>query len=120
MSEEDRHHWDARYTELGVAPADHAIPPPVFAPFEDLFPTKGLALELACGRGRIALWLASRGMEVYGVDVSSVAIDLARGLVSDSGFADRCCFDVVDLVDEAGDFFETCVHSGSQAFGAGE
>ncbi len=99
VSEEDRHNWDARYTELGVAPADHAIPPPVFAPFEDLFPTKGLALELACGRGRGAHWLASRGMEVYGVDASSVAIDLARQLVSRSGCADRCRFDVVDLDD---------------------
>lgn len=38
-------------------------------------------------------------MEVYGVDVSSVAIDLARELVSRSGFADRCRFDVVDLDD---------------------
>ncbi len=85
MSEKDRRHWDARYTELGMAPIGHAIPPPVFAPFEDLFPTKGLALELACGRGRCALWLASRGMEVYGVDASSVAIDLARELVSAVG-----------------------------------
>lgn len=99
MSDEDRRHWDPRYTELGTAPADDAIPPPVFAPFEDLFPTKGLALELACGRGRCAHWLASRGMEVYGVDVSSIAIDLARELTSRSGCADRCRFEVVDLDD---------------------
>ncbi len=97
MSDEDRRHWDARYTEGVIAPVGHAIPPPVFASFEHLFPTRGLALELACGRARGALWLASRGMEVYGVDVSSVAIDLARDLVSRSGFANRCRFDVVDL-----------------------
>ncbi len=97
MSDEDRSHWDDRYTEGGIAPVGHAIPPPVFASFEHLFPTGGLALELACGRGRGALWLASRGMEVYGVDVSPVAIDLARELVSRSGFADRCRFGVVDL-----------------------
>ena len=99
VSEEDGHHWDARYSELGMASADPAAPPPVFAPFEELFPTEGLALDLACGRGRGAYWLASRGMEVYGVDVSSVAIDLARKLVSRSGCADRCRFDVVDLDD---------------------
>jgi SAM-dependent methyltransferase len=36
-------------------------------------------------------------MEVHGVDVSRVAIDLARKLVSRSGFGDRCRFEVVDL-----------------------
>ncbi len=97
MSEEDRRHWDARYNEGGPAPVGPDLPPPVFARFEDLFPTGGLALDVACGRGRGALWLASRGMEIYGVDVSPVAIDLARELVSSSEFADRCRFDVVDL-----------------------
>lgn len=97
MSGEDRDHWDARYTDLGMAPADAAIAPPVFASFEALFPTRGRALELACGRGRGAIWLASRGMQVHGVDVSSVAIDLARQLALRSGYADRCSFDVVDL-----------------------
>ena len=33
---------------------------------------------LACGAGRNALFLASRGFEVDAVDISSVAIDLAR------------------------------------------
>jgi SAM-dependent methyltransferase len=36
-------------------------------------------------------------MEIHGVDVSPVAIDLARRLAVDSGVADRCRFDVVDL-----------------------
>lgn len=97
MTDDDRRHWDARYTEKGLAPDGPAIAPPVFAPFEELFPTEGSALELACGRGRAALWLASRGMEVYGVDVSPVAIELARELASRSGFADRCRFEVFDL-----------------------
>lgn len=43
------------------------------------------------------MWLATRGMEVWGVDVSPVAIDLAHELTSLSGVADRCRFDVVDL-----------------------
>ncbi len=97
MSDEDRRHWDARFSEGGMAPLGPAIAPPVFASSEDLFPTEGLALELACGRGRGALWLASRGMDVFGVDVSPVAIDLARELSSRSGFAERCRFAVVDL-----------------------
>jgi len=43
------------------------------------------------------MWLAIRGMHVWGVDVSPVAIDLAHELTSLSGVADRCRFDVVDL-----------------------
>ena len=98
MSEDDRRHWDPRYATLGLASAGgHA--PPVFTPFEHHFPTEGRALELACGRGRQAVWLASRGMDVRGVDVSPVAIDLAQELAALSGVADRCRFEVLDLDD---------------------
>src|SRR6185437_450500 len=36
------------------------------------------ALDLACGTGRNALWLAGRGWEVTAVDGSAVAIDILR------------------------------------------
>ena len=36
------------------------------------------ALEIGCGTGTDALWLASRGFEVTGVDVVQIPIDLAR------------------------------------------
>jgi SAM-dependent methyltransferase len=36
-------------------------------------------------------------MDVWGVDVSPVAVDLARQLARGSGVEDRCRFDVVDL-----------------------
>lgn len=98
VSEADRHHWDQRYTTLGPAPVNKSpLPPPVFAHVEDLFPNDGHALELACGRGRGTVWLASRGMDVLSVDVSPIAIELARELVSQSGVADRCRLEVVDL-----------------------
>lgn len=71
--------------------------PAVFAPFEHLFPTVGQALEVACGQGLAAVWLARRGMDVWGVDVSGVAIGQARDLARRSRVADRCRFDVVDL-----------------------
>ncbi|MBA2317317.1 MAG: class I SAM-dependent methyltransferase [Euzebyales bacterium] len=101
MSEHDRRRWNGRYADGGMAPvSEHSPrPPPVFAPFEQLFPTEGHALDLACGRGRSAVWLASRGMEVWGVDVSPVAIGLARELASRYGVADRCRFEAVDLDD---------------------
>jgi SAM-dependent methyltransferase len=54
-------------------------------------------LEIACGRGEMSVWLANRGMNVLGVDVSPVALDLARQLASRGGVADRCRFEVWDL-----------------------
>lgn len=93
----DRAHWDERYAGLGPVPADDVGPPPVFASHEHLFPSSGSALELACGRGRAAAWLASRGMQVWAVDVSPVAIGLAEELVRRAGVADRCRLEVADL-----------------------
>jgi SAM-dependent methyltransferase len=40
----------------------------------------GRALDVACGEGRNAVWLAERGWRVTGVDFSSVGLEKARGL----------------------------------------
>lgn len=49
----------------------------------DLLPRGGQALDVACGRGRHALWMAARGFEVHAIDRNSEAIDaigeIARG-----------------------------------------
>ncbi|MGI8761352.1 MAG: class I SAM-dependent methyltransferase [Jatrophihabitantaceae bacterium] len=42
----------------------------------------GRALDLACGEGRNALWLAARGWQVSALDFSPVALDKARTLQS--------------------------------------
>ncbi len=42
----------------------------------------GRALDLACGEGRNALWLAERGWQVTAVDFSQVALDKGRALAS--------------------------------------
>jgi SAM-dependent methyltransferase len=97
MTDEDRIHWDERYARVGAAPLDAVGPPPVFAPYAEHFPNGGHALELACGRGRVAVWLATRGINVWGVDISSVAVDLAKEHAIETGVGDRCRFDVVDL-----------------------
>ena len=73
--------------------------PPAFAGSEDHFPTEGLALDVACGPGVGAIWLAGRGMDVWGVDVSPVAIATARDLATRWHVEDRCRFDEVDLDD---------------------
>ena len=63
--------WDSRYR--GATP-EGAEPARVLAEFAYLLPHHGSALDLACGLGGNALFLASRGLEVSAWDISSVAI----------------------------------------------
>lgn len=61
----------------------------------------GRAVDLACGEGRNALYLAGRGWQVTGVDFSTVAVEKARRLeqaVADPGWAPVhwACADVTD------------------------
>jgi len=45
----------------------------------------GAALDVACGEGRNALWLAEQGWQVTAMDFSSVAIDKARKIAGHRG-----------------------------------
>ncbi len=58
----------------------------------------GRALDLACGEGRNALWLASRGWQVTAMDFSPVGIDKGRQIAEQAG---------VDLAWEVGDALST-------------
>jgi SAM-dependent methyltransferase len=70
-----REDWDRRYAEVENL---WAVKPNRFlvAEVDGLQP--GRALDLACGEGQNAIWLASLGWEVIGVDFSEVAIAKAR------------------------------------------
>ncbi|MCG5433292.1 class I SAM-dependent methyltransferase [Mycobacterium sp. MYCO198283] len=99
MSEADRRRWDSRYADR-PAPAVGAVAlPPEFRPFAAQFPVAGVALDLACGDGLAAVWLARRGLTVLGVDVSPVAIARAAALAQRCGVAQRCRFAAADLDD---------------------
>ncbi|MCA2338589.1 SAM-dependent methyltransferase, partial [Mycobacterium avium] len=97
MGEADRHRWDERYAANGPPPLSSVAPPGVFARHADVFPAAGRALDLACGQGTSAVWLALRGLRVLGLDVSPVAIGQARDLARRAGVGERCRFDVADL-----------------------
>ena len=99
MSDEDRVRWDRRYAEHAAVSDEDVGLPAVFRPSAEIFPTTGHALDVACGRGGAAVWLAQRGLNVLGCDVSPVAIMQARKLAERSGVADRCHFESVDLDD---------------------
>jgi SAM-dependent methyltransferase len=100
VTEDDRARWDERYERVGPAPlAAAGEPPPILANHEHEVPASGHALDIACGRGPVAVWLAQRGLDVWGIDISPVAIDFAQDLARRAGVADRCRFDVLDLDD---------------------
>ncbi|HKI42000.1 MAG TPA: class I SAM-dependent methyltransferase [Mycobacterium sp.] len=99
MGDVDRRRWDERYTNQGPPPVSAVGPPKILARHADLFPSEGTALDLACGQGRAAVWLARRGLEVWGWDISPVAVSHARDLARRSGVGDRCRLGVADLDD---------------------
>ena len=47
--------------------------------------TPGSALDVGCGEGADAVWLAQRGWSVTGVDVSTVAVERARTAADAAG-----------------------------------
>lgn len=49
----------------------------------------GKALDLGCGEGADALWLAERGWTVTAVDVSAVALERAAAHAAEAGVGDR-------------------------------
>ncbi|GIF04016.1 methyltransferase domain-containing protein [Actinoplanes siamensis] len=57
----------------------------------------GRALDVGCGEGADAVWLAERGWRVTGVDISSVALLRAAGHAAAAGLADRITFSQADL-----------------------
>jgi SAM-dependent methyltransferase len=70
-----REDWDRRYAEPNLL---WSAEPNRFLVAEAAGLPTGRALDLACGEGRNALWLAELGWSVTAVDYSSVAIAKAR------------------------------------------
>ncbi|WP_336207097.1 FAD-dependent oxidoreductase [Nonomuraea sp. LPB2021202275-12-8] len=76
--------WDARYGESDQiwSGNPNAI---LVREAADLKP--GTALDLGCGEGADAIWLAGRGWRVTGVDISGVALDRAARHAAQEGVA---------------------------------
>lgn len=76
--------WDARYAGADLI---WTAEPNRFLVEQTSALNPGRALDIACGEGRNAVWLASRGFDVTGIDFSTAAIDKARQLADASRLA---------------------------------
>ncbi len=94
MTEHDRDHWDMRWARR---PAGEPQPPEAAQGELGLLPRSGRALDIACGQGNQAVWLARRGLEVTAVDISTEALARARALAEHHGVSDRVTFVEHDL-----------------------
>lgn len=90
----DASEWDERYAAAELV---WSAEPNRFLPdlVDGLSP--GTALDVACGEGRNAVWLAEHGWAVTGVDFSSVAIEKAERIADRAGVTVE--YLVADLTD---------------------
>ncbi|MCZ6491629.1 MAG: class I SAM-dependent methyltransferase [Acidobacteria bacterium] len=85
MSQQERAKWDERFRT-----GDHADkqPDPFLEQLEeysDLFPEKRRALDVACGAGRNAVYLAEKGWNVTACDISQEGLRRAKALATERG-----------------------------------
>ena len=78
----DREEWNERY---GTDELVWRAEPNQFLVEEVERLTPGRALDLACGEGRNAVWLASQGWRVVGMDFSSAGLAKGRRMADERG-----------------------------------
>ena len=93
-------------TPLEQVPWNTETPPELLVELLDtgkVLPCK--AIDLGCGAGNYAVYLAGRGFEATGVDFSPTAIKLAREKAEKKGV--KCDFFVADVVDNLDEVNQT-------------
>jgi SAM-dependent methyltransferase len=94
----DASEWDARYS----AAAENLVwsaEPNRFVAAELAGMAPGRALDLGCGEGRNAVWLAARGWQVTGVDFSAAGLDKARDLAIKRGVDSKVAWVCADVTE---------------------
>ena len=108
MARQDRIRIDDLYknTPLDEIPWNIETPPELLVELVDsgkVRPCK--AIDLGCGAGNYAIYLAGRGFEVTGVDFSPTAIRIAKENADKKGA--KCNFFVADVVDKLDEVNQT-------------
>jgi SAM-dependent methyltransferase len=83
MHEHDAAEWNARYSEHDGAMWSGRPNGRLVAEVADLAP--GRALDVGCGEGADAIWLARRGWTVTAIDISDLAVRRAREAAERAG-----------------------------------
>jgi SAM-dependent methyltransferase len=83
----DRRVWEGRYADR--APAGIAAATELLTRHRQLLPASGYALDVACGDGRHALWLARQGFTVDAIDIAHSALSRLTDLARREGLAVR-------------------------------
>jgi SAM-dependent methyltransferase len=103
--------WDALY-QTGPAAWDIGRPQPAIMRLASEGAFAGAVLDVGCGTGENALYVASLGLPVLGVDVAVTALAIARAKAADRGieveFAEADAFQLERL----GRRFETVLDCG--------
>ncbi|HEX4776965.1 MAG TPA: class I SAM-dependent methyltransferase [Acidimicrobiia bacterium] len=79
----NRDEWDARYSERDDAMWSGRPNGRLVAEVADMSP--GRALDVGCGEGADAIWLARRGWTVTAIDISDVAVRRAQEAADRAG-----------------------------------
>jgi len=93
--------WEARYRAGDTPWDDDVVPLSVIDLFGSHVPRGAHVLEVGCGSGTTALWLAQQGYQVVACDVSAAAIRIARQRAAAAGLA--VSFRVLDVLAETVD-----------------
>jgi len=94
------HDYDRRFTETEIG---RVLRESVWRNLDGVLAPGSRVLELGCGTGEDALWMAERGHRVLATDASPGMLEQAVRKIKTAGVADRVRFAKLDLADVAGE-----------------
>jgi tellurite methyltransferase len=74
LSQDDRLRWDRQHAESGGTEQPSSFLREIIESDSWEIP-RGRALDIACGKGRNALFLAEQGLDIVAIDISPVALE---------------------------------------------
>src|SRR5712691_606207 len=120
--------WEARFRSGDTPWEDAEVTPVVVELFRKHVPQVAAVLEIGCGLGTTALWLARQGHHVVACDIAPEAVRVARERARRAGLAidlrvadllaDTVSLPLSDVVFDRGVLHTFVAHEGRLAFAA--